>query len=113
MEHLNLQHFFNAHFDGLGGASVCDVTDFTAGQDKLGMALSYATPEGVGAGYLSSSSIWSILDTNGDGVLTTSERDAFMEKQSVEMRAHMLQAMPEADICEVIQSFKRHRPLEG
>lgn len=62
-------HFFNAHFDGLGGASVCDVTDFTAGQDKLGMALSYATPEGVGAGYLSSSSIWSILDTNGDGVL--------------------------------------------
>lgn len=62
-------HIFTAQFDFLGGASACVVTDFQADFDKVGMALGYATPEGVGAGYLSSSSIWGIFDTNGDGVL--------------------------------------------
>ena len=60
-------HVFAAQYDGLGGASVCDVTDFTAGQDKLAMSLSFGLP--AGGSYLNSAQIWAILDTNGDGVL--------------------------------------------
>lgn len=36
-------------------------------------------------------------DTNADGVLTVAERDAFVEKQSIDMRSHLLESMPEAD----------------
>lgn len=60
-------HVFNAQFDGLGGASACVVTDFQAGQDKVAMTLSYGLP--AGGGYLNSAQIWSVLDTNADGVL--------------------------------------------
>ena len=62
-------HIFDAHFDGLGGASACVVTDFQAGVDKVAMGLSYYTPEGGAAGHLSDAQIWGIFDTNADGVL--------------------------------------------
>ena len=60
-------HVFQGLFDGLGGASHLEITDFQAGQDKLAFSLTYGAP--AGGGFLNHIQIFSILDTNADGVL--------------------------------------------
>ncbi len=57
-------------------------------------------------------------DTNGDGVLTAAERDAFVEQQSAGMRRKLLERFPEADADgdgnltheELMQHFKSRGP---
>ena len=51
-----------AFADGIGGTVV--VTDFVPGQDKVGVSLDYT--DGT---WLERSTIWAVLDTNGDGTL--------------------------------------------
>ena len=56
-------HVFDGLYDGLGGTSACVVTDFTAGEDKVGMKVN-GLP-----GFMSTNAVWTALDTNADGRL--------------------------------------------